>query len=197
MINAKLDTKFNDFLQDSKQKIKDLGKEIELLNTENIYIEQQVSGTFHNNSELTIELKKFEDQLKRFKELHCLNTDEYKALKLKVDKAKKDFENLTSAFKSQTDLVQKEKKMFMDKEKDLRFNRRANEDMFKSHLTTLEYRIEQLTKEKELKMETNNAYLADLNNSENIEADILTSIKAEMMSLSSMSSSSFFKTRKK
>lgn len=197
MINAKLDTKFNDFLQDSKQKIKDLGKEIELLNTENNYIEQQVSVTFHNNSELSIEVKKFEDQLKRFKDLHCLNTDEYKALKLKVEKAKKDFENLTSAYMSQTDLVQKEKKMFLDKEKDLRLNRKANEDMFKSHFTTLEYRVEQLTKEKELKMEINNALLTDLNNSEDIEADILTSIKAEMMSLSSMSSSSFFKTRKK
>lgn len=197
MINAKLDTKFNNFLQESKQKIQDIGKELELLNTENSYIEQQVSATFHGNSELGLEVKKFEEQLKRFKDLHCLNTDEYKALKLKVEKAKKDFENLTAAFNSQTDLAQKEKKSLLEKEKTMRFTRKANEDIFRNNLLSIDHRIEQLTKEKILKTETNQSLLSELNNSENIESEILSSIQAEMMSLSSMSSQSFYKTRKK
>lgn len=197
MINAKLDSKFNNFLQESKQKIQDIGKELELLNTENSFIEQQVSAIFHGNSELNLEMKKFEEQLKRFKDLHCLNTDEYKALKIKVEKARKDFENLTAAFNSQTELAQKEKKSLMEKEKTMRFNRKANEEIFRNNLLTIEHRIEQLTKEKILKTETNQSLLAELNNSENIESEILSSIKAEMMSLASMSSQSFYKTRKK
>jgi regulator of replication initiation timing len=196
MINAKLDTRFNNFLAESKQKIQDVGKEIELLGSENSVLEQQVSSTFHQNAGLNLDLKKLEEQLKRFKDLHSINTNEVKLLKQRVDKAKKDMENLASAYKTQAELAQTEKKKFLEKEKRLRFERKANEEIFKENLLSLDMRIEELKNEIMLKGETNQALVMELNNSDNIESEILSSIKAELMSLASISSQSFYKPRR-
>lgn len=197
MINTKLDTKFSNFLQESKQKLHDLEKEIDCLGTENFYLEQQISNTFHTNSDLEIELKKYEIQLKRFKEMNSINLSELKVIKVREQKAKKDLDNLTAAHTNQRDLAKSEKKVLMEKEKVSRYYRKANEDMFRDKKMELEHRSEELQNEIMLKSETSQALMTELSNSECIESDILSSIKAEMIGLTSITGSSFNPRRTK
>ena len=197
MINTKLDTKFSNFLQESKQKIHDSEKEIECLGTENFYLEQQISNTFHTNSDLRIELKKYEEQLKRFKEINAASMAELKVIKAREQKAKKDLDNLAAAYSTQTDLAKSEKKALMEKERVSRFYHKANEEVFQAKKMELEHRIEELQNEIMLKSETNQALNTELSNSESIESEILCSIKAEMMSLASLTGSSFNPRRTK
>lgn len=197
MINTKLDTRFNNFLQESKQKIQDLGKEIECLTNENLYLEQQVSTTFHGNTDIGLEVKKLEEQLKRFKELNGICLAEIQVIKGREDKAKKDLDNLTNAYKTQTELAVSEKKALVEKERVARFYRKANEDVFREKKMDLDHRIEELQNEILLKTETNQSLILELSNSESIESEILSTIKAELMSLTSRTSSSFNPRRTK
>ena len=197
MINTKLDTRFNNFLQESKEKLKDLGQEIEFLTNENQYLEQQVSATFHGNTDIGLEVKKFEEQLKRFKQLNSVCLAEIQVFKEREDRAKKDLDNLTNAYKTQTELAVSEKKALVEKERVARFYRKANDDVFREKKMDLDHRIEELQNEIMLKTETNQSLNLELSNSDSIESEILSTIKAELMSLTSRTSSSFNPRRTK
>ncbi|OMJ82406.1 hypothetical protein SteCoe_16879 [Stentor coeruleus] len=195
MINTKLDNRFGAFLSDMKKKILDLGSELEALEQENFYLEQEISQTFSYNSDLKEQKKSLEDQLQRFQSMHTIISLEHKQLTDKVSKAKGDFDNLSNAFKQQTDLIESQAKNLQERENIIRFNRLSKEEMYKNEMERLALRFNELSKEKMLKKETNNALLMELNASENIEASIISSIQSEMIALNGVSSKSFYKSR--
>ena len=196
MINTKLDTKFGSFLADTKQKIFDLGKELECLSKENSYLEQQVSNIFQSNNDLQVQIKNFEDQLQRFKSIHTMHLKEHQVLTDKVSRAKFDYENLSQALQKQTDLIRNEANSINEKERMLRINRQTREEMFQTDMQSLDFRLLELNKEMQLKQDMNNGLRSELNNSRNIEESIISSIKAEMISLNSLTSKSFYKKNK-
>ena len=197
MINTKLDSKFENFLSDTKNKILDLGKELECLDSENMYLEEQIHNIFHSNSDLQIQVKSLEDQLQRFNSIHSFNQAEHAGLTEKVNKAKADYERLSLAQKQQSDIINSENDAFKERERVLRMNRHTNEEIFLRELERLEFRAIELKKNKKLKEEINNGTISELNASEDIEANIITSIQAEMLHLNSITSRSFYKTNKK
>jgi hypothetical protein len=196
MINTRLDTKFENFLSESKLKIKDLGKELECLETENAYLDAQVFDTFHLNSDLRIQAKNLEDQVNRFNTIHAAISTEHKTLQEKLSKAKIDYERLLQAYLQQSDIINTQLEGFKIKESSLRNNRKTREELFEIELNKINLKISEINKTKQLKQELNNALKAELNDSEAIEASILTSIQAEILNLSSITSKSFYKANK-
>lgn len=197
MINTKLDSRFENFLADTKGKILELGRELECLEAENYHLEQQISNTFYLNSDLQIQVKSLEEQLQRFNTLHSNNSAEHSVLNEKTTRAKADYERLSMAYKQQVEIMNSEKAAIQEKERVLRQNRHTSEEIFLREYERLEFRAIELKKTKILKSETNAAALNELNASETIEANIITSIHAEMLSLSSITSKSFYKSAQK
>jgi hypothetical protein len=158
-------------------------------------LEQEISQTFSKNSDLKEQKKSLEDQLQRFQSMHTILSLEHKQLADKTSKAKGDYDNLSNAYKQQSDLIESQAKNVQEKEKVIRFNRLSKEEMYKNEMERLALRFNELSKEKMLKQETNNALLMELNASENIEASIISSIQSEMIALNGVSSKSFYKSR--
>ena len=146
MINTKLDSKFESFLTDTKQKILELGKELEFLGTENSYLEQQCSDTFHNNGDLQIQVKNLEDQLNRFNSIHSLLLKEHSILNEKVNKAKNDYERLSIGYNQQAEIIKKENDTLSEREKITRVNRKTREEMFIREMEHYELKLLELRK---------------------------------------------------
>lgn len=197
MINTKLDSKFESFLLETKSKILELSKELESLVVENYYLEQQVSETFHTNGDLDIEVKHLEEQLQRFNSIHSIHLSELQILSDKRDKAKSDYEKLSAAYNQQSEIQKSQQLDLINKEKDMRMNRQKEEEIYLNELEKLEFKIQELDKAKILKKDTNNGLISQLNASEAIEANILTSIQAEILSLNSITSKGFYKSNNK